>query len=87
MDPDRTSPTWLLAIALLLLAALALAVAQAERARRQRRWVSEHVRSEPRAGAGHVHAAADENAPPSLAVRLQPRRPPSTTEFTKEGDG
>jgi hypothetical protein len=85
--PDTTTPWWLLAVALLLLAALAAAVVQAERARRQRRWVHDHVRSEPRLGPSSVHAAAIRGARPTRAVRLQPRPGPGTTDLTKEGDG
>jgi hypothetical protein len=85
--PDTTTPWWLLAVALLLLAALAAAVVQAERARRQRRWVHDHVRAEPRAAPAAVHTAALKGARPTHAVRLQPRQGPGTTDLTKEGDG
>jgi hypothetical protein len=86
--PDAGSPGWILAVLLILLAALALAVLQAQRARRQRRWVGEHVSSEPRVGGFRVRTATvDPTAGPSPTVRLQPRAHQGTTEFTKEGDG
>jgi len=84
---DAGSPGWVLAVVLILLALLALAVLQALRSRRQRRWVGEHVNTEPHVGGFRVNTtAADPDAAPSPAVRLQPRTHPGTTEITKEGD-
>lgn len=71
------------ALLLLLLAALALS---GHRARRQRRWVHQHVRTEPHSRPSQVKADRDTAAAPTISVRLQPHGGEGKTEIQKEGN-
>jgi hypothetical protein len=82
---DARSPLWFV-LAVLVLAALGTAAASAERDRRQRRWVGEHVRTEPHADPGRVSTGRAHDTAPTIGVRLQPHADPGTTTITKEGD-